>query len=531
MAQGSQTGIELTLVPELAIRSEEDRRRSDLQRLTTHPDDSGAFSFSSVRADTYTLRAEGSPALSIRELRGLEVLAQQDLRLHDPILLEKKRWLEVDISPSVDPHHEPWTVRLGVLDLPGSSYRAHDELLAQDGYVNFGGLHEGHYRVVVLDSKRQEYGTELIEMGVDGDVRLELELDFVPVTGWVRSGGKLIGGGTLSLTLDAPNGSGGKIEFEVDEDGRFSGTLPLAGAWRTHFQTGKQRLALADPIFIERDSAGAAQLDLVLPGGRIDGKVIGDGHKELGRVIVTALRGGRLLAQTHIAPDGTFRMLGLSEGPLELVCDATGSRGAGPIALEMREGEAAEIEIELETWRSVKLHLVSSGRPASGATVILRDPRFGGRQVHRVGPSGVIETLLPPGQKRLDLFVRAGRAPRVMRSIPISESLDYTTVEVSAAGGELVIPFRRDTFSQILSHSGASFRIEELISPTFGAMAEEIDDETGSFRIQVESGDYELCRQAEEPVCRSAYLAPSSRIELALPYLARDASKDLGANL
>jgi len=276
-----------------------------------------------------------------------------------------------------------------------------------------------------------------------------------------------------------------------------------------------------EPIVVERRPSRPTRIDIALTGGRIEGVVLDDERRTPERAIVTVLQGGRVLSQTRVGPEGTFSFLGLPPGQVSIVCDAADSRGAGPVSLEVAESELSKIELELEEWRRVRVRLVTEGRPASGASVVVYDPRFGGPQTLRAGFSGEVETLLPPGRQDVSIFVRAGRLPRTLRSVSFGKAVETVTVELARTSGQLVIPLRRDTMSQTLSHAGASFRVGELFSPGFGSVVEEIDSATHSFRLLVESGEYELCRPAEENVCRSAYLAPNSQIELALPYLER----------
>ncbi len=45
---------------------------------------------------------------------------------------------------------------------------------------------------------------------------------------------------------------------------------------------------------------------------------------------------------------------------------------------------------------------------------------------------------MPPGKKMLDVFVKSGRTPRVLRRIEVSKVADTTTIELGAdLGGEV----------------------------------------------------------------------------------------------
>ncbi len=515
--KGSVAGVELMLEPDFEVRGEKGRRRFDLQTSTSWSNDAGAFLFSDLASGAYTLRVKGPPGLSSREIPGLDVVSSHPLHLK-PILLTRKGWLEVEVSPEVDPRLLPWTVQLSIQDTRGSTSRPLRKARTASGYFNFTDLDDGLYRVLVLDVEGQEMATQLVEIKAGRDSFAQFEFDFVAVEGRVSAGGEGVAG-TLILTSPTANGAGGKLEFKTAEDGRFAGNLPLPGEWRGHFETRGQRLTVLEPIIVERQLSRPTRIDIVLPGGRIEGEVLDDERKAPERAIVTVLQGGRVLSQTRVGPEGTFRFLGLPPGKLSVVCDAADSRGAGPVSLEVKASELSKIELELEKWRRVRVRLVTEGRPASGASVVVHDPRFGGSQTLRAGLSGEVETLLPPGRQEIGIFVRAGRLPRTMRTVSFGNAVETVTVELGRTSGQLVIPLRRDTMSQTLSHAGATFRVGELFSPGFGSVVEEIDDATHSFRLLVESGEYELCRQAEERVCRSVYLAPNSQVELALPYL------------
>lgn len=235
------------------------------------------------------------------------------------------------------------------------------------GTFVFSQVPDGNYR---LKAKREDLSTDARVLTIAGRSVQGLELRLGPEEGGRGSlTGHLLGltpEELLGTSLGMFNMNGGHHTAQPDRQGVYRFERLEAGEWTVQASTSDGRQAQGNVQILP--GAGETTLDLELQKGfTIAGRVLVDG-KPLSGADVQAWGMERPVAFTRTAHDGSFKLAGLTAGPVTLV--VIGPQGfAGAQALRVTEDQ--EVSIALSTGRLAGRVLAATGEPVEDATVVL----------------------------------------------------------------------------------------------------------------------------------------------------------------
>ena len=334
----------------------------------------------------------------------------------------------------------------------------------------WAGLPAGRYRVFVDGPWGNRWHSEVVEFGPSG--RHLLDLDVLELRGRVRRGAE-----PLDDVLVWLGGLHGEVRlaFRSRSGGHFGGWLPRRDDWHVR---GAQvtRAPACDPcegdwasggwgdfdpvrdavdagaVEMTEDVNGVARLDIDLPGGRVEGKVLRVDGETGDRVgVPDALV--RLSAGSDwpwgwtsvTSESGDFRIDGVPVGLVGLSAEARLDDQivrSGRVLHQVEADAEAALEILLKPQRRLHVRVGSMGSPTRNVTVVVRfmSPDWGQTSRSEVtGPDGRTSFWLPESVKGIDLLVHAeGLGTDGWRFQPFPSG--EVDVELSKLRGDLSLP-------------------------------------------------------------------------------------------
>jgi protocatechuate 3,4-dioxygenase beta subunit len=186
----------------------------------------------------------------------------------------------------------------------------------------------------------------------------------IALTGRILRGGRPVADAQLMLRRDRGPGDTLSSEVEVtrsDADGRYRVNLDKPGSYGAAVRGDSSGGSLSLSRIVIPDEP-SPNVDILLPSGRITGRVVGAQGKPLSGITVSHLRGASPRAPGAGLPmgavteaDGTFSIDGLEPGSWTLTATAAGYRTSNsPPVVVTEDGSSSPVEIRLETGRSIR---------------------------------------------------------------------------------------------------------------------------------------------------------------------------------
>ena len=531
---GPVEGVAVRLRPAVAAAPASARQETGLARraLQAASASNGAFQILGVPPGTYEVVAE-SPSGARATFAPVQVFADAESSLERPLVLALPVRSTIWISPPTDPLGEPWQLELRQRDpFDATSRTLLPRAPVDQGRIEVGPLAPGSYVAVVTDHRRTLRSEQPFELTAAGDP-VELAIDWLRVHGRVS-----LGGAPLAATLHFGGRQGAeRVEMVADEAGAFEGVLPRAGRWYVE-------VAAADPPIERRLSRvevrrrpgrDEAELDLELPGGAIDGRVLGPDDEPVAAARVRASQPDDPLAGFDAVTDagGRFRLEGIETGSQWVQARAEVGESR-PLLVAVPEESPATVTLRLEARRTVEGVVLGDFGPVAGAMVAADDGAGGGARVP-TGVDGRFSLRLKKSATSATLVVLPpGHALSVFAGVPLDDS--PLTLQVSAVGGDLLLDFsvevpEGEPGGFLVEKEGAILDVELLYRWSAANGGKSLFDvgpnETRLLVPRLEPGTYRLCsppgsiralRLALDPArCATAFVAPGARVSVALP--------------
>ncbi len=471
--------------------------------LATWTDSTGSFALEGLSPGRFSLKLVNSPLdrwpVHIRslgdrvDLGDLQSAASNRLTVelrgaHDASLTD----LAV-VATRVELNEESEVVSYGP-SVPGA--------LQTGGLFIWSGLPQGHYELAVSSQEGDRYHQELTEfLGMDYTV---LDLELLRVKGILRRGGDPVVG--AMLWFGGMRGAQ-RVAMRSQEGGFFRGFLPREDDWFVELTAAphcdpcegswEQGWEGLDSETVERvgfvearaDDDGVVRMEIDLPAGRVNGRVVavGDGGlRGVEGVRVTVKRAERTFRhgaigigpwRTRSDESGSFAVEGLPAGNYAAVAemDDTGERRSASSDVQFHvdvELSPPDLELRLREQQAIRVAVSSGGAPVSGAAVWVRSgSAVDGRSPLSSDGQGVF--WLTPPISMVDVFVWADEfgATGVRRNVIHGGVI---TVELGRSRGDLRLAKRLG--GRLLTESGAGIELDRLRSLASRAVLDDGDE-------------------------------------------------------
>lgn len=496
--------------------------------LGVNVNDRGFFHFDGVAAGSYELEVSLKGYGSVRRAP-IEVLGRTEAELNEILELALPRPVEISLQPSQDPWGQPWRLHLLAMSGSGTPQDFLSESEIPEGYWQDPAVAPGQYRLMVRDSQRSLWYTELLVHGSEPTIR-QVELPVVELEGEL-----LLGDEPLAATLTFGRGPR-NLTMHSDEEGRFYGYLTEFGEWKVTIQAQDPQVRQRLAVEVEEPSPGAkASTKIVLPNARLRGTVMyEDGKPAKPPTFVDVrwfdkLSGGVFV---YVQEDGTFELLGLEPGWMEIGAEAPGGMASEGRLVEAREtAEPEAIRLVLHRHTRLLGRVTAAGRAVVSAQILAEPigPELPMYSDAMTDVDGWFELTLPPKTQAATLRVLApGFALRTLRTEIVEGN--PVEIEVDQNGGQLQLqlPFEQDLSDWqsdrfVLVHDGNLIDLRTLRQ---WAMLNGVATEAMDILVpRMASGTYHLCRMANVDVrqshrsnwqCTEGYLPPLGELTLSL---------------
>ena len=497
--------------------------------------DRGFFQLEGLPPGAYVLEAKQEGFVPYSSLP--VVLAENsETELDEPLMLSRPSELLVSVDPAVDAKGDAWTLTLvSPADTEPVGVGRTDPV----GAWSKSALKPGAYILTVTDSSGSRLASE--DIIIDGPViKHWIQIGYVEIDGRVT-----LGGAPLAAKV-AFGGISGRtsIKMDSDEEGRFEGLLPRAGAWPVDIKSLSadvfRRLRAVD---VEtRAGSSRASVVIELPGTRLEGEVVDpDGHGLTG-VTVMAMPVRRKPGEPAEQPSyaqtdtgGLFSFEGFAAAMYRL-------QAARRVGEEKKKEMSSPVEVVLseeDPFQSVRLvlgqpavlrgRLLSAAGGVPGATIIAR-PQTATLGVYlpsaHSGPDGRFELSLPEDTLSAELTVMAAGFLFFRQVIAVDAQGEVPIQLEQQGGGTLVIrPDPQREPGRWYSHLTRS----DGMRLDFGALSRwstinqaPLAGETIEIP-RMPSGHYSVCwplslgerLEGREQDCTEGYLSANSRLEIA----------------
>ncbi|MEM7483344.1 MAG: carboxypeptidase-like regulatory domain-containing protein [Acidobacteriota bacterium] len=469
----------------------------------------------------------------------LEVWEKKEVRLRDPIVLERPLTLDVVVTPPLDWLDRPWKLRLSRASRLTGTYDGmpvFDGPIDERGQARIPDQSAGIYTLQIIDSVGNPLFGELDrEISGLGKAEIRIDLDLLVVRGTLTYQEEPV---TASLWFGLRYG-GIRSEMAADLEGNFSGVLPNPGWWIAEIDAPSIGVTgYWVQVEVEPDSRGEAEVEIALPDTEVTGRVVdGDGLPVAGaEVIVGTSRWGR---ETETDAEGAFRIAVLEPGPAGI---SASHRRAGvertsdaqEILID-EEQPTPPVELVLRDRKAFQGRVFSERGPVPGALVAVGtiEPReAAGQQETRSDVEGRFSVDLPSKSQRLRAIVAPpGHALRAF-DLSVADTLELA---VPVIGGTVVLgldlnvdPHSAREFEGWLLYQDGLALPDSVLRQWTRGHGMTWGAGTGELLIpQLAPGLYRLCRLPKgrflgwEPptpiACDEGFLSPGGRLRLELP--------------
>lgn len=471
----------------------------NVRQYTTRPDGGGFFQIRGLAPGEYSLRAWTKDLIS--ETRTVQVIAQTNASLKEPLLLAKPSRISITITPPLDENRRPWQVELLRMQHGANHMDVMDRSLASaKGAWSQHRVLPGDYLLTIGQQDGSEWRTEeLTVRSEDGDLPIEIILKSERVAGRVTLGDRPV---AARVRFGGEHGPG----LVADEDGRFEGTIP------TPPKEGEITLLVTSEtpdiqrtlvLKGDRSPDGALYFDIQLPATTIIGRTINeDGSSEPSAVVTLRSKDDRVFEQMFSNEDGSFQFAGFDPGLYALQADAFQKLSA-VVYVEARSDGSSSTDLVLRAHEQVRGQVSMRGAPVAGAVIhaLPRNVKTSFGLTETSDAAGRFVLKLPPGTITYDViafprgfYVTAARITR--------DPKQYLGVEVGQDGGTLHIDAPEDEVLLLLVHAGGEFSLPWVARESGGV----VSGENGRRRLTIpnlESGNYSVCRKQK---CTSVYV-------------------------
>lgn len=477
----SSTPIEVTLAPS-TFPDVRDRRQG-LRAQTVRASARGFFQFGGLATgELYTItarRAGRAPA----HARDIIVNRAAEHALPQPLELGDLGAIELTVTPSATPGGDPWRIVVKRrVDSRGILVDAGEMKKAGESRWRLDGLEPGEYRVSVHDAAGATYHRADADVG-SGVSELAFQISAVPVRGRVH-----MGDDPLEAALKFEH-DGRRITLRSDADGRFEGSLPDEGDWTVRIDPSAARMRTRErKVPVKRDAeSGVAELDIALPRTWVSGTVVDENGRPLQDANVQVWRKGRYETNGISGADGTFELIALDPGPVELRA-LTRDAESPAVPVTLLEDDGAEVVLKAARRSVVRGVVVGrDGRPLAGALIRWYDRHVG---EETTGPTGEFTLRVAPGTQQLDLAVLAPGYPVRLDTIPVQAQ--PVRIVLGGQRGLLRIRLPETPPWPALRRNGRTgFLLTTLLAPRYGGPPRELTDD--GFVLELEPDNYAIC--------------------------------------
>jgi hypothetical protein len=473
-------------------------------RQNTRTTARGFFQFLQVDPGKYGIRAKAK-GTSLAYLPNVVVRESAETLLEKPITLSPPAKLAVSITPHMKAPKKPWHIDLA-RRIPLTAYSRMVSQTTADaaGNADFTELQAGSYIVTVHDAAGTVFAKESIDID-DKPPPLFIHIAAVPIRGRISTGTTGIKAGIeFSTTF------GQSLTVRSNEGGDFAGLLPGEGTWRVEVTLPSRQELTFRPVDVRRrDTEEFARVDLELPPGHIEGRVVdekGDGVK----TGVRLTRKGVDETGTLSDDDGRFSLVGLEPGEVALDAGSTEmDSGTVPVTLS---DDTPPITITLHKTRKFKGWITTpSGYPVAAATIwFWWEGQLRGQTMSNL--SGLFEFSFPPSATSIDLLIVAPDVPVKMIRLPAPASDEKIHFTTSATPGRLIIRLPPNTPPlPTVSSGGVTASLVFIIKPsTIGGVRPPGFTREGMM-IDVDPGQYTVCMKDH---CSTVDVAPGAQVRV-----------------
>jgi hypothetical protein len=473
-------------------------------RQTTHTTARGFFQFLQMDPGKYGIRAKAK-GMSTVYVANVVVRESAETLLEKPITLSPPAKLAVSITPHMKAPQKPWRIDLS-RRIPLTTYSRIVSQTTADaaGNADFDELQTGSYIVTVHDAVGTVFARETVEID-EKPPPLFIQIAAVPFRGRLSTGTT-----GIKARIAFSTSHGESLTVQSNESGDFAGLLPAEGKWRVEATMPSQQQLNFRPVEVRRrDTEEFARVDLELPPGRIEGRVIdekGDGVK----TGVRLTRKGFDETATLSDDDGHFSLLGVDTGQVVLDAGST-EMDSGAVAVSVSE-DTPPVTLTLHKTRKFKGWITTpSGFPVAAATVWFWWE--GGLQGQIMSnPSGLFEFSFPPTATSIDLLIVAPDVPVKMLRLAAPTSDERIHFTTSATPGRLLIRMPPNTPPlPTVSSGGVTASLMLIVKPsTIGGMRPPGFTSEGMM-IDVDPGRYTVCLVDH---CSTVDVAPGAQIRV-----------------
>ncbi|MEM6453559.1 MAG: carboxypeptidase-like regulatory domain-containing protein [Acidobacteriota bacterium] len=458
-------------------------------------DERGFFQLAGIEPGFYRIAVDAK-GFAESSVFPLEVLADHETALREPIVLQLPMDISLAVQPAQPPSGGTWRVEImRMSDATGAYHPDHVFRGATDEAGNLAIFDQtpGRFTISISDENNQRWASRFAEPieGV-GVVPVEIEVDWVGVSGLVSLGdtpvvGEVVFGGAFGAE---------RVLLATDEDGRYEGVIPYAGTWRVQVRSQKNDLDAETTVLVDADTEGVAEVDIEMPDTHIWGQVVDPNGKPVPRTSV-GIAGVDSRDQQLTDEQGQFSFRA-HDGLVRLIADTDdGQQASMPYETTLSDGMAiGPIELRLEALRTVSGVVRSTvAGPLGGAVVHARQwPTANNVPRARTERDGTFTFHVTNDTETLDVMVAApGHALEVHRVDGQGALLD---LDVSPGGGVLVLPAVRNRALDVQTavvQNDIPLSIAHLLSWAL-RNGGTLDEAAGRMIVpNMAPGDYRLC--------------------------------------
>jgi hypothetical protein len=482
------------------------RAKGVAESLAATVERDGIFHIDGIAPGKYDVRGISGAQLK-SQIVSVEVKALANAEIREPLRLQRPKTLRVLVVPPFDPHNHAWRVEF--------DRRLNNASIG--GEWTATQLQAGKYELRVLASDQNIWHQESVEVA-DADLTLNILITPTIVHGLVARGGRKVAA-HVELSDDRS-----EIAFDSDEEGRFTGAVPLATAeWSVKVS------ADAPPISYKlehvrpshREDSNDVDLAIALPNTAISGTVVDEAGAPQSAIV--NISGDSGFQQVRTADDGSFFLSALPAGKYGVQASVF-LKESDPQDVDLSDGSVTDgVKLVVKDVEKIHGRVISDFGPVPGATVVITPTNVPARMtpVNVTDEEGEFSTYVPHGTGEVNLFVAApGYALKFFHS-PMHRGL--LTIPVGQSGGAMRVPKHGGSTTPYLFHIGA------IESVTGMLWTSAVRDEGETYLLPaIDAGAYSLCYLSNEEAsvarasmtlppghCQSAFLAPFGTLSFA----------------